>query len=236
MKSITNLKGNSLINQASTTLTEFIVSKKVQTGDFLPSEQVLSKQLGVSRSTLREAVKIMESRGLVKKFHGQGIKIVDETQNAASNMLQLSMKRGLTNMAELIETRSIIEVEAASLAAERATPVDLDLIKSALSIMQTEGVSARDYAQADINFHIAVAKATHNNVLLLLLETIRPLLHEVIVATLKSRERLPETVLHYHERIYNAIEMGDKESASIAMRDHLKGTKSLIIANDVNIS
>ena len=221
------MKSRSLIDQASKMLTKFIMNKDVVTGDFLPPEPVLCKDLGVSRSTLREAVSILESRGLVKRMHGQGVKIVEESQRATTDMLQLLVKRNGLTINELIEVRNIIEVKSAELAAERATTEDVASIKKALQIMQTKNVSLNDYAKADIEFHIAVAQATHNSVLILIIETIRPLLHDVIMTTLKSNSR-PEQSLHYHEKIFSAIENGDKQNASKAMMEHLIGTKDMI--------
>lgn len=212
-------------------LTDLIVNRKVQTGDYLPPEHELCKKIGVGRSTLREAVKVLESKGLVKRLHGQGVKIVDESQRATANMLQLFMKRGGSTIAELIEVRNIIEVKGASLAAERATPQDLGAIRKALETMQLENVAIEEYAQADIDFHLAIAKATHNNVLTLMLETIRPMLHDVILATLQSNPQ-PEKVLHYHEKIFSAIEKGNKKEASKAMKEHLRGTEAMAKPNE----
>lgn len=222
-----SLKSNSLIEQASETLTKFIMDKKVLTGEFMPPEHELCKMLGVSRSTLREAVSILESKGLVKRLHGHGVQIVNESQRATTNMLQLLVKRNDATLNELIEVRTIFEIKSAELAAERATAEDLNLIKKYLEIMQTKGVSLNDYAKADIDFHVAVAKAAHNSVLILIIESIRPLLHDVIISTLQTNSR-PEQSLHYHEKIYLAIENRDKQSASLAMTEHLKATKGMI--------
>jgi GntR family transcriptional repressor for pyruvate dehydrogenase complex len=228
MSKMPNSKSNSRIDHASQTLTKYIMNKKVVAGDFLPSEHELCKQMGVSRSTLREAVSILESKGMVKRLHGQGVQIVNESHRATTDMLQLLVKRNGLTIQELIEVRNIIEVQAAELAAERATATDRQLIKNALQIMQSENVTLAEYAKADIEFHVAVAQATHNSVLVLIIETIRPLLHDVILATLKSNSR-PEQSLHYHEKIFSAIESGDRKKASRAMTEHLEGTKGMLL-------
>jgi GntR family transcriptional regulator, transcriptional repressor for pyruvate dehydrogenase complex len=231
MLNIANLKGTSLISKASEILTEYIV-KKVRAGEYLPPEHELCKKLGIGRSTLREAVTVLESKGLVKRFHGQGVQVVDESQRAVSDMFQLLMKREGSTIKELIEARNIFEVKSAELAAERATHEDLQLIKKALQTMQSENVSLTEYVQADIDFHLAIAKASHNNVLLLILMAVRPLLHDAILATVQSIPR-PEHVLKYHEKIFSAIEKQDVKGASKAMIEHLRGTESMIDGHKV---
>lgn len=221
-----NFKGTSLINQAYDTLTNFIIERKIQTGEFLPPEHELCKKLGIARSTLREAVKVLESKGFVKRLHGQGVQIVDESEQATSDMFQLFIRRGGSTINEVIEVRNIFEVQSAAIAAERATSQDITLIQETLQIMQAENVSLKEYAQADINFHLAIAKATHNSVLQLIFQSIKPMLYDVILATLQSNPR-PEHVLHYHEKIFKALVNGDKENAAMAMREHLKGTKAM---------
>lgn len=233
MLPLTSIKGSSLIDQASDILTGFIINNQVKTGDFLPPEHELCKMIGVGRSTLREAVTILESKGLVKRFHGQGVKVVDDSQRATSDMFQLFIQREGSTITELIEVRNIIEVRSAALAAERSTQEDLDNILLPLTVMKSETVSMEEYIQADIDFHLEIAKATHNSVLLLLLEVVRPLLHNAILATVKSNLR-PEQSLHYHEKIYAAIKAHDIQAASNAMINHLKGTEEMIsgIHND----
>jgi GntR family transcriptional repressor for pyruvate dehydrogenase complex len=228
MRQLANLKGASLPDQASDMLKEFIIAKQVHIGNYLPPEHELCKKLGIGRSTLREAITILESKGLVKRFHGQGVKVVNESKRATADLFQLFMMREGSTIHDLIEVRTIIEMQTVVLATERATQTDLDSIKTALSIMKSKDVSLEEYIQADIDFHLQIAKATHNNVLLVILETIRPLLHNAIVATLQSNPR-PEQSLHYHEKIYSAIENRDKEGASKAMTDHLKGTEAMIM-------
>jgi len=222
-----NLKSSTLTEQATEMLFDYVVkSKSLKIGNFLPSEHELCKKIGISRSTLRESVRILESKGLVKRIHGKGIQIVNESQRAASEMLQLTIDRRGSNMEDLIEIRNILEVKSATLAAERATDDDIDMIEGPLEKMKSTTVII-DYIQADVDFHISIARATHNSIIPLILETIRPLLQKAVTGTIHS-EALPEQTMHYHEEIFKAIKKHDVAGASKAMVNHLNAIESMI--------
>jgi GntR family transcriptional repressor for pyruvate dehydrogenase complex len=235
MDALVNLKPLSLINRTSDVLTQFIVKGKMKTGDYLPPEHELCRKIGIGRSTLREAIKVLESRGLVRRIHGIGVQIVDESQKAASDMLQLVFKRRGASIRELLEVRNLYEVKAAALAAERATPEDLEAIRESVRILKSTGPTADEYLQADLNFHVAIAKASHNNVLVLVAETIRPLLQSAIIAALEVDPR-PELCRHHHEEILAAIERKDSGQAADTMTQHLRDIEEMLRQMESNIS
>ncbi len=170
---------------------------------------------------------MLESRGLVERQQGVGVRVVEGSQRAASEMLQLLFRRRQASARELLEVRRLYEVEAAALAAERASPDDLHTIQAALEAMQSTHTNLEEYAEGDLQFHLAIARATQNNVLALIVETVRPLLKDEILATLKVDPR-PELRHHYHKRIYDAIVRRDPQQAAVAMEEHLSGTEAML--------
>jgi GntR family transcriptional repressor for pyruvate dehydrogenase complex len=217
----------SLTDQAMQRLTDFVLQAGPDAGWRLPPEHELCDKLGVGRSTLREATKVLEWQGLVRRVRGRGVEVVDKSAKATTDLLQLSLRRGSVSHEELLEVRAIYEVQAAALAAQRATREDLERMKRALDAMQAADTTNEQYIDADLEFHVAIAAATHNRVLCLIVDTILPLLRDEIIATLQKEKR-PESTRRYHNRIYKAIRAGDSEAASAAMASHLAGAKKMI--------
>ncbi|MGC9341152.1 MAG: FadR/GntR family transcriptional regulator [Bacteroidales bacterium] len=222
-----SLKKQPITEQAVKVLNDYILNGNLKNGDYLPPEMELCKQLGIGRSSLREAVKILESQGMVRKRHGIGVMIVDESDKAIKVMLKLMLQRSGTTMEELIEVRYTNEIKTTELAALNATKEDIQEIEKHLEIMRSNLTSTEDYVKADIDFHMSIAKACHNRVFLLILQTIRPLIEEMIQETLKYNHR-PENSMKYHEKVFKAIKNKDSQSAVMAMEEHLQGTKIML--------
>ncbi|MCP4782661.1 MAG: FadR family transcriptional regulator [Fuerstiella sp.] len=223
----TSVEKASLTDQAMERLTEFVLQAGPDAGWRLPPEHELCDRLGVGRSTLREATKVLEWQGLVRRVRGRGVEVVDRSAKATTDLMQLSLRRGSVSHEELLEVRTIYEVQAAALAAQRATREDLERIKQALDAMQAADTTNEQYIDADLKFHVAIAAATHNRVLCLIVDTILPLLRDEIVATLQNEKR-PESRHRYHARIYKAIRREDAQAASAAMANHLAGAKAML--------
>ena len=228
LKRLRSPKPLTLTGKTVDVLTDFILGREMKHGDFLPSEFELCQQLGVSRSTLREAVQVLESRGLVKRRHGRGVEIVDQSREATAELLRLLLLRGQTTVEELLEARRLIEVRTATLAAQRATDEDIRELHDALEAMRSDSTPLEDYYRADLNFHMCIAKATRNTVLVLMVETIRPLVQETILACARVITK-PELVRPYHGKIFDAVESRDPRRSADAMTEHLQGTEELLI-------
>ena len=182
---IDSIKKIPVIEQSVNVIKDYILSGNLKTGDFLPPEMQLCKQLGFGRSTLREAIKILELQGFVQKKHGVGMMVVNESDKAALDMLQLMLKRNGSSMEELMEVRYIVELETTNLAAKNANAKDIAEIEKQVKIMQDNITSVEEYVKADLNFHRAVAKASQNKIFEFILNTVRPLLEEMISEKLK---------------------------------------------------
>jgi GntR family transcriptional repressor for pyruvate dehydrogenase complex len=220
-------KERSLITRAEEYLTTYILSGEVGPGDYLPPEQALSQKLGIGRNTLREAISILQSKGLVERQHGLGLRVIDRSQQAASEMLSLLLRRNGVSAQDVLEVRRFYEVPAAARAAERATGAEVKAIRLALDAMRAPGVTMEQGVAADLAFHLAVARATHNGVLVAIVETIRPLLREAILLTMKGG--FDAEWLHgRHIAITDAIENRNAGRAAEAMAEHLCFTEEAL--------
>ncbi len=226
-ENIAPVESVSVTQQATDILSGLITSGKYQVGQYLPSEDELCQALKVSRSTVREAIKTLESRGMVKKQHGKGVLIVDESLKATSEMLKIMFNQKKSTLVELIEFRNVLEVKIAELAASRATESDIADIEKHLVVMQNERTDLEEFIAADFEFHRSVAQASGNTIFELVIESVRPLLYDQILTTLRN-DINPERSCKYHEKIYLAIRQRDAQKAASAMKEHLIGTKNLM--------
>ena len=227
MEQIQSIKRKSVTEQAVEILNDIIISRNLQPGDFLPSEAELCRQIGIGRSTLREAVKILESHGIVKKKHGAGVYVASEEHKAITDIFRMMLRSGNTSMEQLMEVRVVNEIKTAELAAKYATAEDIAEIERYLQIMRDIDTSTADYIAADIDFHVAIAKASGNRIFHLIMQTIRPLIAEMVGETLKADHR-PERSMKYHEKIYQAIVEKDPAGAVKAISEHLTGAREML--------
>jgi len=226
-KGWTVLKDKPLLQRAEEFLTQYILSGEIAPGEYLPSEQVLCERLGIGRSTLREALSIMEAKGLVERRHGVGVRVTDRSYQATASMLDLMLRRDPASQRDLLEMRRLFEQQAAAWAAQRATQEQVEAIRTALEAMRSAQSDLRQYAEADLSFHLAVARATSNSVLVLMVETIRGLLLDVIVTSLQADFR-PDVTLRFHEQILQAVSAHDSVGAARAMAAHLEDADEMI--------
>lgn len=216
-----------ILEQVVDILKDLILKGNYKIGDYLPSEIELCRQMGIGRSTLREAIKILESYGLVEKTHGVGVIVVDESFKATSGMFRLTLIRKGYTMKELFEFRSTNEIRTAELASLYATKSNLQEIEKYLQIMRNNMASESEYLNADIEFHLAIAKASQNKLYMMILQIVRPLLEEMIQTTMMYHHR-PEQNFNFHENIFKAIKNGDTSLSITAMKKHLEGTASML--------
>jgi GntR family transcriptional repressor for pyruvate dehydrogenase complex len=208
-----------------------IVVEDLEPGQSLPPEGELAAQLGVSRLTVREALKVLSGRGLVGL--GKGRRPVVRTQDSAvlSDYFAVALRRDPRGFLELNDIRRSLEVLSASAAARAASTAGLKAIDFAVQRMSAAASDeARDesqlerYHQADLDFHEALALASGNRLLALLLESLADCLHESFAASAAGhfeRGGTMQDVVEAHRRIADAVRSGDPKLASKAMLDHL---------------
>jgi GntR family transcriptional repressor for pyruvate dehydrogenase complex len=190
-------------------------------GDRMPSERELCQRLGVGRASLREALKALEIMGMVESRVGEGTFVLERSA-FFSRPLMFAITGGTYDEVEsIIEARQTIEAALAGFAAERATPSDLEEIRKYLDQMREAVTNAGTFLEADLSFHLAVAQAGHNQILLNAVQMLRNLMREWIAETMQVKGTLPQAV-EQHERIFDAISQRDKDAARKAMTEHLE--------------
>jgi GntR family transcriptional repressor for pyruvate dehydrogenase complex len=206
-----------------------IVSGQRPAGEMLPREVDLAAEFGVSRGVARECIRAMEERGLISVRHGRGATVspserwdVFDPDVLAS---VLDGEGGNDLLAEYLECRRIIEVEAAGLAAERATPAALEAAGEALARMEESAgrsgrAAERRFHEADVSFHQALIRAAGNRPLADLAERIHA---GLVVARfpLARPQYRQDRALPEHRRILDAVASGAVMEARKAMNDHL---------------
>ena len=210
-----------LYEQIVQQIEESIVKGDLKPGDQLPAERDLAQRFGVSRTAVREAVKALREKGLVEAYSGKGTFITDGTTQAVRQSLDLIVKIGQTEGTNhLAELRAILEPEIAALAAARIQDPELTTMRDAVSVMDASGEDPQAYIEADLDFHLALAEAAANPLILSLLDSIVGLLREQRLRIFRVPGG-PERGQIHHKRILEAVERRDIEKAREAMRAHL---------------
>ena len=194
----------------------------LKVGDQLPSEHELAEQFAVSRTAIREAVKALRQKGLVEIRPGRGTFITNETSDTIRNSLGMMMKFGATKgSGNLVEVREILEPEIAALAATRITTEYITAMQDAVKIMDTALDNVEVYIEADLDFHLALAEATQNPFILILMDSIIDLLREQRKRISLAKGGLERGQFH-HKRILEAVTSRDPQASRKAMHDHLQ--------------
>lgn len=208
--------------QVAAQLASLIGDGRWKPGEKLPSEIELCAALGIGRSTLREALKSLAFIGMVRMRPGDGTYVAEPARGLLDRILAKGLLKTEKDLADVCETRMIVETELAALAADRATPSHLDALDELLArSSQCLKTDRQNYSAIDLEIHLAIAKASDNKLLALLLADIRSLLEEWIT---KSQELpgLQENAHGQHTRILKAIRERDPQAAKREMRAHLE--------------
>jgi GntR family transcriptional repressor for pyruvate dehydrogenase complex len=195
---------------------------QLRPGDRLPAERDLAGQIGVSRPTVRAGLRALAAMGVVQSRHGSGTYIPDGPPVLGAEPLSfLAALHGFTH-AEMYEARRILEVGAAGLAAERATPDHIATLAEEVANLFASLESPQVFLVHDINFHRAIAAASGNPIVASLVEMVSTLYYERRRRTAeRAFPRDLRDAAEAHRRIYQAIRARDAEAARTAMNDHL---------------
>jgi GntR family transcriptional regulator, transcriptional repressor for pyruvate dehydrogenase complex len=209
-------------------LLALISERHLKPGDTLPTERELMQHYGVGRSSVREALRMLESRGLISAG-GSGAFAVADFRNPLNDSLSLLLAVEEGSLRELFEVRRIVEGEAVALATERGEEVHLDRMRAATELMR-EGLGNRDeYIEADVAFHLTIAEATQNRMILHLMHAIRDQLERALGSIYKIPGS-PERSIEDHGLIIEAMEAGKPDEARERMREHLARVEDAVEA------
>lgn len=215
-----------LYEQIVRQIEESIRKGTLKPGDRLPAEPELAQQFSVSRTAVREAVKVLREKGLVEAFSGRGTFITDGTSQSIRQSLDLMFKIGQPEgSARLVEVREILEPQIAALAAVRAGAQHLTAMREAIAVMDRSLQEAEVFLQADNDFHRSLAEAAANPLILSLFDSIVGLLHEQRMRIFRVNGGGERGQVH-HKRILAAVERHDPDGARDAMRAHLQQVRS----------
>jgi GntR family transcriptional regulator, transcriptional repressor for pyruvate dehydrogenase complex len=210
-----------LYEQIVQQIEESIVKGNLKPGDQLPAERELAQRFGVSRTAVREAVKALREKGLVEAYSGRGTFVTDGTTEAVRQSLDLMVKIGQPEgSSHLAEVRAMLEPEIAALAAIRIQDAELATMSEAVAVMDRAQKDPEAYIEADLDFHLALAEAAGNPLILSLLDSIVGLLREQRLRIFRVPGG-PERGQFHHKKILDAVKHHDAEQARQAMRAHL---------------
>jgi GntR family transcriptional repressor for pyruvate dehydrogenase complex len=194
---------------------------ELRPGDRLPTERELAAQLGVSRPTVRTSLRALSTMGVVQSRQGAGTFITDGPPALASEPLGLLAALHGLNRDGLFEARLVLEVGSSALAAERASGDDLAAMSEEVTGMFASIGEPLTFLRHDVRFHRAIAAASGNPVLGVLIDMLGSLFYERRSETIQRATDLRETA-EAHRRIYQAIRARNRDAAIEAMGEHLR--------------
>jgi GntR family transcriptional repressor for pyruvate dehydrogenase complex len=216
------LRRETLSEQVADGLIALIEQDELAPGTLLPSEATLAAEFGVSRPVVREALKSLAAKDVITIANGIGAIVQPMTSAPLKDFFQRALRNRHATAVELLEVRKGIEVQSATLAAQRRTEAQLAELKSMLLALGNAVHDPAAFTLIDTKFHLLIAAASHNKMLHHLIESIREPMQESMRAV--SRRRVTEEqhafALTAHARIVDAIEQAAPEAAGSAMAAH----------------
>ncbi|WP_407294562.1 transcriptional regulator GlcC [Stutzerimonas zhaodongensis] len=205
-----------------------IVDGVLKVGQALPSERRLCEKLGISRSALREGLRVLRGRGIIVTSQGRGSHVAKLSgEQDASPLMHLFNSQPRT-LYDLLEVRALLEGESARLAALRGTDADFILLRrryeEMLAAHTAESADPREHARLDHAFHLAVSEASHNPVLVHTLQSLTDLMLSTVFASVNNLYHRPmqkRQIDRQHSRLFHAITERLPDQAQRAARDHI---------------
>ena len=207
-----------LSKQVADQLEKMITDGIYKVGEKIPTEPELTQMFSVSRNTLREAIQSLTSAGILQVKQGDG------TYVRSDNRFHANMSKEFEQVcaADVMEARDALEATIAHLAAQRRTEEDLRRIKEALDHRQDQTESAKEHTQADVDFHVAIAEACHNQILCDLYGSISAYMASHIEERQAQTQLNDDEIDELHQRLYLAIRDGRPDVAHICAQNILK--------------
>lgn len=215
-----------LVSQIEDQLMIYIHQEGLERGTKLPGEYKLAEQFGVGRSTVREAVKGLVSKGVLEVRRGAGT-FIKNTEMVVDDPLGLAQFEDKHQLAmELFDVRMLLEPEMAAAACKNATEEEKQQIKRLCDETEELYLGGKNHIQKDMEFHAAIAKCSRNRVM----EVLVPVIHTAVTtfANLTNRKLMRETI-ETHREITNAILRGDSMGAKCAMIMHLTYNRQMLM-------
>jgi GntR family transcriptional repressor for pyruvate dehydrogenase complex len=209
-------------------LEKLILEKRFAVDEKLPSEKELSERYRVGRNVIREAIKSLNERGLIRVIAGKGSYVArPNSQILSDNLMRLTLL-GNYSLEQIYEIRLPIEISCAGFAAERATDEQIAKLEKLILMMPRTINNVKEWCETDFAFHLAVAEASGN----IFFQTILTPFHNLflkIFAKGYSKGDVEKNGFLPHKRVFNSIKERNKREAEKAMEEHILNSKRLIL-------
>ncbi len=222
------IKRTSVVEQAIGRIYELIQSENLRERDRLPPERQLSEMLGISRNSLREAIRVLDMLGILRVDQGSGM-VIDSSRvsDSVTRHLSFALLLNRDKLQELFEARLVIETECAGLAAERATAEEVEELRRVFGELEASGTDRERGIRSELRLHDLVARASRNSVLGRILESLRDILRESRETTVPTSGVTSRTI-ESQRRIVEAIGNRDAAAARDLMREHISAVAERI--------
>ncbi len=217
------IENQNKIEQIVSAIKKLIIEGDLKPGTSLPSERELAAQLGVSRFSLREALQVAKSHGLITVCRGRRPQVANPSSAAAAEIMSVTFERAKTSHLDLIEARECLECQIARLAAERADNIEIQILEDNLLQLEKYQEDMLRAAEIDVQFHQQLVKASRNVVFDIMLGPLAQLLRESRRRTMRADG--VRRAIQGHKEILKAIKAHDSEGAARAMLEHLRMAK-----------
>lgn len=204
-------------------LKAMIENGEIRAGERIPTERVLADRFGVSRTCVREALSALKLSGVVSGKPGAGTYLVTAAAEGIGRSGLLLVEEG--NPFEILESRKVIEPALASLAARKATGKDIDNLQRALDAMRASAGKYEALIMADRQFHMSLAEAAHNRILVKTLAQILELMQRTYYTEIREAGH-GDGYLDSHSEVFRNVQARDWRGAERAMRAHLMAVEA----------
>ncbi|WP_085368650.1 FadR/GntR family transcriptional regulator [Leifsonia sp. NCR5] len=207
-----------------------LVDGELRVGDHLPPERTLAAELGVARSSVREAIRVLEAMGLVRTQTGSGPSsgaiIVARPVGGMQALMRLQVAASNFPVADVVRTRLLLETAVAVDLAERPSGIRLDDAEQLLDAMDDPTLTPEEFLALDAQFHLALADASGNSVVAAMMAGLRTSIESYVVSGLgriQDWEAMAARLRGEHRAIVDAITSGDRAGAQSRIHDHISG-------------
>lgn len=224
--SIEAIKKRSISDQVFEQIKQQIISGNWAPGDKIPSELELAKIFDVSRVSVRDAINRLVGMGVLYVRRGEGTFVSEMLPEDYFNTLLPILMVEKPNLIQMLEFRSILEVESIKLACRRANDDDIARLQKTVANMKKNRGDNIKFAAEDLNFHLAIAIATHNAVII----KVNAIIHDLLKMAMEKVIELMgfDNGIYYHEKMLDALIARDEETATNLMREHIEVTMEII--------
>ncbi len=228
------IKPRKIYEEVADELLNMIKTGDLNPGDKLNSVQQLAEDFSVGRSAIREALSALRAKGIVEMRQGEGTFIRQfDPKVLTSSIASSTLLMGKKDIRDLLEIRKILELGSINSAVENAQESDIQAISKALADMQDANGDEQLGEKADLQFHMAIAEASHNRFLIDLMNNVSETMVEAMFETrriwLFSQQRTLSKIYQQHKQIFEAIESRDSVKAQELMLNHLTEVEQTLL-------